>query len=201
MRESLWGGARLLFGLEAEPKDLTFWQMGARAVVIYLAALVIVRLGDKRFLGQNSAFDVILAIMLGSVLSRAINGSAPFLETIAGSAVLVLLHWLLAVAAFRWHWLGSLVKGTPRLLIRDGTVQADAMRASHIGEHDLREGLRLQGNVNDPLQVHQAYLERNGKISVLPKHQQPQQPQQPKILDIRVEEGVQIVRIEQIEQT
>ncbi len=45
---------------------------------MFAAALVMVRSGDKRFFARKSAFDVILGFMLASVLSRAINGSAPF---------------------------------------------------------------------------------------------------------------------------
>jgi hypothetical protein len=33
-------------------------------------------------MSKATAFDVIAAIMLGSIMSRAINGSAPFLPTL-----------------------------------------------------------------------------------------------------------------------
>jgi uncharacterized membrane protein YcaP (DUF421 family) len=48
-----------------------------------------VRLGSKRFLGQTSAFDTIVGIMLGSIMSRAINSSAPFFPTLIAGVVLV----------------------------------------------------------------------------------------------------------------
>ncbi len=59
-------------GLDAQ--QLNIWQMGLRAAVIYIAALIMVRLsGDRRFIGKYAAFDVILSIIFGSTLSRAIN--------------------------------------------------------------------------------------------------------------------------------
>lgn len=65
-----------LLGLDAD--NLTIWQMSLRAVVVYIAGLAMVRIGEKRFLGKSSAFDVLLSIIIGSVLSRAINGSVHF---------------------------------------------------------------------------------------------------------------------------
>ena len=44
--------------------------------------LAIVRLGSKRFLSKATAFDVIVGIMLGSVMSRAITASASFFPTL-----------------------------------------------------------------------------------------------------------------------
>jgi hypothetical protein len=65
--------------------SLALWQMAARGVIVYLAAIIIVRVADKRFLGQYAALDAVLGFMLGSVLSRAITGSSPFWETIVGA--------------------------------------------------------------------------------------------------------------------
>src|SRR3954447_3408532 len=78
-------------------------QMALRAAVVYLATILIVRMGKKRFMSQASAFDVVLGVMLGSLASRAIAGTAPFLPTLAASAVLVGVHWLGTAAAVRWH--------------------------------------------------------------------------------------------------
>jgi uncharacterized membrane protein YcaP (DUF421 family) len=73
--------------------------MALLADAIYIAALLMIRIGEKRFLSKNTVFDVILGIILGSVLSRAINHSAPILPTIGASLMLVALHWRLAALA------------------------------------------------------------------------------------------------------
>ncbi|MEQ9549584.1 MAG: hypothetical protein RIM23_08200 [Coleofasciculus sp. G3-WIS-01] len=63
------------FGLEAQ--TLNVWQMGLRAAVIYGTALIMVRvIGDRRFIGKYAAMDLLLGVVLGSTLSRAINGAA-----------------------------------------------------------------------------------------------------------------------------
>src|SRR5207237_9513306 len=65
-----------LLGLGLEPKDLTFTQVSLRGVVIFLITLVMVRLSSKRSLAEKTAFDAILLVILASVLSRAITGTA-----------------------------------------------------------------------------------------------------------------------------
>src|SRR5689334_25353479 len=105
------GIVRLLVGLGLESKDINPLQMGLRTVVVYVATVLMVRLGKKRFMGRSTAFDVILGIMLGSIVSRAITGNAPFLPALAAAAVLVAMHWLFSALAFRWHSFGDAIKG------------------------------------------------------------------------------------------
>jgi uncharacterized membrane protein YcaP (DUF421 family) len=160
-----------------------------RAVVVYGGALLIVRLGEKRFLGKSTAFDMVVAVMLGSVVSRGIDGSTPLLSSLAAGAVLVGLHWLTAAVAFRSDRLGNLLKGHRRTLIKDGELQWDAMRKSTITHQDLLSGLRDAANLDDPEKVSRAYLERSGDISVV------KTDGQAKVIEIKVEDGVQTVRV------
>ena len=156
-----------VLGLGLQADRLTILQVIVRAAVIFTSAIIMVRVADKRFLSRMSAVDVILGFILGSALSRAINGSAPFFETIAMGFFLVLLHKGLAWASFRSHKFGELVKGRKDLLIKDGKSQPKAMRANHITERDLHEELRQKGSVASVEEVKLAYLERSGKVSVV----------------------------------
>ena len=155
-------------GAHVRAEDLTVSQISLRAVLVFLVWLAIVRLADRRLLGKYSAFDVVLAVMLGSVLSRAINGSAPLWGTLAAAAALVAMHWLLSLLSFHWHAFGHVVKGMPRTLIVDGKVLEDELRRNFITNHDLCEMLRLQGRIADPSEAKLATLERNGQISAIP---------------------------------
>ena len=67
-----------LLGLGHEPKDLTLLQIALRALIVFIATLIIVRLADKRFMARINALDAILTFVLGSMLARAVNGSAAF---------------------------------------------------------------------------------------------------------------------------
>lgn len=170
--------------------SLTLSQMTLRALIVYLAALMMVRLGEKRILGKSTAFDVILGIILGSVVSRAVNGGARFFETLGAGFVLVALHYLFAFVSFRSDRFGTMVKGSSRTLVRDGEVDWDEMRKSHISRNDLLGALRANGRVSDVSEVERAELERSGEISVLKKKEEP------KVVEVSVRDGVQTVRIE-----
>src|SRR6187397_1685793 len=108
-----------ILGLGVEPKDLTFLQISLRGIIVFVATLITVRLGHKRSLARKTAFDAVLLVILASVLSRAINGSAAFFSTLGGGLVLVLLHRLLALIAYHSHWFGTLIKGRPEVIWED----------------------------------------------------------------------------------
>ena len=83
---------QIVLGLGLEGKELGALQMGSRAILVYAVTLIIVRLGKKRFMGRASAFDVIIGVVLGSVVSRAITGTSPLVPALAAAAVLVIMH-------------------------------------------------------------------------------------------------------------
>jgi hypothetical protein len=72
----------LLLGPGLEAKELTFLQISLRVFVVFLVALAMVRLSDRRGLTKKSLFDQILIVILASALTRAINGSSAFFATI-----------------------------------------------------------------------------------------------------------------------
>lgn len=165
--EQAWAAAQQGLGLGLEAKDLTVLQMSLRAAVVFVVSILMLKVGDKRFMGKSTALDVFLGIVFGSTVSRAITGNAPFGPTLAAALVLVLLHWLFAAVAFRSQGFGRLIKGDKRLLVSDGEILWDAMRKSHITMHDLEEALRVEGEEPDVGRVKAAHLERNGDISVV----------------------------------
>jgi len=159
----------LLLGLDRPAEALTFAQISLRAVIVFLSTLVAVRIGDRRFLSQKTAFDVVLGFILASMLARAVNGGAAFFPTLGGGFVLVLLHRALAYWSQRSHALGLLIKGRSDVLIRDGQLDTDLARRRRLSEHDILEDLRLHGNVRGVDDVSIGVFERNGHISVVPR--------------------------------
>jgi len=162
---AFWNSFGSLLGLGLEARDLTFLQVSLRGIFVFLATLVMVRFGHKRSLARKSAFDAVLIVILASVLSRAINGNAPFFATIGGSFVIVLLHRLFALIAYHSHWFGILIKGRPELIIEDGNFIRGTMRRNHISTHDIEEDMRLRGHTDQIDKVKKARVERSGDVS------------------------------------
>lgn len=157
-------------GLSVE--QMNFWQMGLRAAVIYVVALIMIRMvGDRRFIGKYAAVDVILSIIFGSTLSRAINGTSAFFETIFAGFVLVGMHWLFSALAFHYRQFEHKIKGQPHFLIENGRLCPRAMKYCHITREDLTSTLRIKCQLDELERVEKAYLERNGEISFSLKEQ------------------------------
>jgi uncharacterized membrane protein YcaP (DUF421 family) len=190
MFDEIWRSMVDAFGLGRLPLDLSAGQVALRTVVVYTFGLLAVRLADRRVLGKNTAFDVVVGVVLGSVLSRAINGTGALFATMTGVTVLLAMHWMLAFASSHSSKLSALLKGKSRPLIRDGQILWDEMHRNHISEGDLEEMVRLRGRLSHPTEVGMACLERNGEISAIPIRREP------RVVELGVQEGVQRIRIE-----
>jgi uncharacterized membrane protein YcaP (DUF421 family) len=158
-----------VFGVDGHPTDLTVYQIALRGVVVFIVGLVIVRVGDRRSLSQKTAFDAVFIVLLGSMLSRSINGSGPLLLTIAAAFVLMFIHRCCAYAAYRSHGFGKLIKGRETTLVRDGQIDWDGMRHKLVSEHDLKEDMRLSAKTEDLSTIQTARIERSGDISFIKK--------------------------------
>jgi len=143
-----------------------WWQMIIRSLIVFLTGLTLLRLGARRMFGRSTPFDMVLAIIIGSILSRAITGNSPFLATLAAAAVLVLLHWSVALLSYYSDGLSLITEGAKRELVTKGEINWKAMRRGKVGKSDLFKALRMQG-ITDLAGVQTAYLERSGEISVI----------------------------------
>ena len=147
-------------------KDLSVAQECARAALVLAYGLLTVRVVGRRIFGKWSALDIVVSIVIGSNLSRALTGSAPLLCTLVATTVFLLLHWLLAHLAARFPAVSRLLEGQAITIFKEGKADHGARLRHSVSEADLDEALRQSGvtSVNDARQV---TLEPSGKITVL----------------------------------
>ena len=177
-----------VFGGDAPTGPVELHQIAARAALVYAIGLVVIRVGKNRLVGRMTPVDVLIGITLGSLLSRGITGQASLSGTTAAAVAIVACHWLVTKATYRWHALGTMLKGRAVPLVENGIPNRERMRLSHISDHDLDEQLRLNG-LESVADVRQAYEERNGEISVVKR------AREPRVVEVQVQAGVQTVRI------
>lgn len=155
---------RLLIG----PDDgANLGQLCARTVILFVFGIFCIRIAGRRTFAQYSPLDIVVAIVVGSNISRIMIGKTAFFPALAATLALVLLHRLVAMASVRWLFVARLIKQPPTLLIRNGEVQEAGLRRADLSRDDLLEGLRM-AQVDDPTTVARATLEAGGKISVIP---------------------------------
>lgn len=147
---------------------ITWWQMSLRAAIIFFYAVLLYRLAPRRSFSNLSALDIVITVVLGSSLSRALTGNAPLLPTLIATALMVALYAGMTALAPHSRLVSRVTKGRPIRLVQDGKADWRAIRAAQLGDRDITEQLRLNG-LRDISEVEEAYLERNGSISVIAK--------------------------------
>jgi uncharacterized membrane protein YcaP (DUF421 family) len=146
--------------------DATAAQLCVRAVILFAFGIAYIRIAGRRTFSQASPLDIVVALVVGSNLSRAMTGKAPFWPALAATLLLVVLHRLFALLTIRWAWLAKVMKAEPAVLVRDGVADRKAMLRHGLGDQDLLEGLRLE-QAESAKDVRLATLENSGKISVI----------------------------------
>jgi uncharacterized membrane protein YcaP (DUF421 family) len=157
----------LIFGSR---QHIEAWQECARALVIFPYGLLLIRLIGRRVFGKWSALDIVVSVIVGSALGRAMTGGARLWATLAAVALLMVLHWALAHLAARYRIFSMIVEGESIRLAQDGKLDRRKMRANNITAADLNEALRGK-SLEEPSATKLVAVEPSGKISVLPKQQ------------------------------
>ena len=147
-------------------QGISWEQECARAVLIFFYGLLLVRIAGRRVFGRWSAIDIVVSIIIGSNLSRALTGTAPLWGTLAATTLLMALHFALAHAVVRSRWLSRLVEGGPIRLAEGGKADEQAMRRQGVSLADLHEALRDKG-LEHVDQTRLINLEPSGNVTVL----------------------------------
>ena len=147
-----------------DPRDLAL--TAARAVVVYAAMLAVIRLSGKRTIGSFSAFDFLVALMLGEVVDEIIYGSVSMVQGFVAIGVLGLLHYGNSWLTYWDHGFDHLLEGSPTVVIEKGQLHYPGLRAERLNEKDVLSELRLHG-VDDLREVKLAAIEYNGQLSVI----------------------------------
>ncbi len=143
-------------------------QLCFRVIPLLAFGILCVRIAGRRTFAHFSPLDIVVALIVGSNISRVMTGKAAFFPVLAATLALVILHRLLAYTAMRWGWVAVLVKSRPIQVIENGVVDAKAMRRANLSDQDLAEGIRSE-QIDNTADVALATLESSGKLSVVPK--------------------------------
>lgn len=143
-----------------------WWELPARAAIIYAVLLVLMRLSGKRTVGQFTPFDLLVVMLLSESVSAGLSGGE---ESVTGgllaATTLIGLNVLVAVVTARSTRLQALAEGEPVLIGRDGRIHTRALRRHHVPMLDVERALREADC--DLKDMKYAFLEADGGISVL----------------------------------
>ena len=138
----------------------------ARTVAVYVLLLAVVRLSGKRAIGNFTAFDLLVALMLGEVVDEIIYGDVTFAQGALTIAVVAGLQYANSWLSYWGHGADKVLDGTPSVVVRNGRFERAGMRKERMNEKEVMAELRLMG-VSDLREVKLAMVETDGKVSVL----------------------------------
>ena len=144
-----------------------------RAVILYLALILAIRLMGKRQIGQLEPTEFVVAILIADLASVPMQDEGiPLLSGLIPILVVLALELLLSVLVYRSIPLRRFFCGKPVILMENGKLRQADLKKTRVNPDELVEFLRLQG-ITDLSTVQYAILETNGSISALlyPKYQ------------------------------
>lgn len=145
------------------------WALFYRTVFLYLAVLAAVRIMGKREVGQLSAFDLVVAIMIAELAAMSMEKiDMPLYEGIIPIFTLVFLEIFLSYLSLKSHTIRGLVDGAPTIVIANGKIREKELRKLRYNVSDLLGQLR-QKDVANIANVQYAILETSGELSVVLK--------------------------------
>ena len=147
-----------------DPKELLM--TAARAVAVYALVLVIVRALGKRTVGNFSAFDLLVALMLGEIVDEMIYGDVRFIQGTVAMVTIGAITYADSWLAYFDHGMDAILEGKPTIVVKHGEFQRAGMRQERMNERDVLGALRSQG-VRDMREVEYAIVEHDGHVSVV----------------------------------
>ena len=148
--------------------DIAVVEKILRAVAVYAFLLLAFRLTGKRQIGQLTPFDLVVLLMISNIVQNAMIGSDNSLVGgLIGATTILVLNWAVVELTYRFKPMRRLLEARPTVLIHDGRILHDRLRAERLTMDDLEAALR-RGGVADLARVRFAVLEESGGISVVP---------------------------------
>lgn len=160
---TLFDWERILVGL---PPPLYMVEILLKILAVFALLLLVLRMLGKRAHHNLSPMQQMLLIALGSAAGDVmLYPEVPLAYTAIILLGVTSLTILLELASKQWRGVRDYVESRPRVLVRNGEVQWDALASERTVRRELFAELRTKG-ARSLSQVEAAILEVTGDISV-----------------------------------
>lgn len=140
-----------------------------RAIVIFVALWLVIRLSGRRALGELTAFDLVLLLIIAEASQQALLGDdLSITNGLLAVLTLVTMNVGLALLQQRWPGISRILSGAPTVIVEDGRPLKDLMARARVGEDEVLEAARRLRGLERMDQIKYAVLETSGAISIVP---------------------------------
>lgn len=141
-----------------------------RAAMMYLALVLLFKIAGRRSLADITTFDFVLLMIIGEATQQALLGDDFSLtNSLMVIVTLIAIDVGLSLLKQRSSWVSQLIDGGPTVIVENGRILQGRMRHARLVEEDIMEAARSSQGIETLEQIKFAIIERNGKISVIPK--------------------------------
>jgi len=144
------------------------------AAIAYVFLRLTIGLLGRRSLGQLGPFELVLLIVIGGAVQRALVGDDPSLTNAALIvATLIGLELFVSLVVRRSRLFDRLLRGVPLIVVENGRPLARRMHRAQLSEKDVLAAARRHHGLTSIEEVKFAILETSGEISIVPERKAP----------------------------
>ena len=137
----------------------------ARPVVVYLFLIAGLRLAGKRELAQLNPFDLVVLLTISNTVQNAIIGEDNSVTGgVIGAMTLLAVNYVVVRFLYTHEKLERLIEGDANVLIENGVVKTDCLKAELITRAELETAAHKQGFASLD-EIDRAVLEPGGSVS------------------------------------
>jgi uncharacterized membrane protein YcaP (DUF421 family) len=149
-----------------------------RVAAMYFFLMVVFRLSGKRTLAETTPFDLLMMLVISETTQQAMVGDDHSMT----HAFLLIISFVsidvgLSLIKQRSKRVARLLEDVPLVIVEQGRFLKDRMDRSRVDEEDVLEAARELRGLERVEQIKYAVLERNGKITIIPRS--PEAPVEP----------------------
>lgn len=148
-----------------------FFDVVIRALLLFLVIMVLTYTIGRKYNTQLTFFDYVIGTTLGSIASSLLANQSLRLDFgLISLAVWTVCIVILSGITFASIPARKLIDGEPTMVIYNGQILENNLKARRYNVNDLLMQLRTKGVFN-PNEIEVAIIEANGQLSILKKSQ------------------------------
>ena len=154
-----------------------------RPIVVYAFLIVGLRLAGKRELAQLNPFDLVVLLTISNTVQNAIIGEDNSVTGgLIGAATLLAVNHFVVRYLYGHERLEHLVEGDPDVLIENGRIKLDRLKAELITRTELEAAAHKQG-FSTLEEIDRAVLDPGGSIAFFAKTPTPESQRHVELLE------------------
>ena len=140
-----------------------------RVLIIYVVVIAVMRLMGKRQIGEMEPFELVITLIIADLATIPMaEQTIPLWYGVIPLLMICIIHFVATMLTKKSPLMRDVISGKPVIVIDPNGIVFQELKNLNISAEELLEALR---NLDyfDLTEVNYAIMERNGKITVIPK--------------------------------